>query len=114
MIAQTDKSSRFAVLTLKQYLESGYSHTKKDKVSSWKEVKYLQGQVNSHVWWLNKILNNGKKTDPDRMMKNYQNHSMEIPEMSILIKDHKHWDKNSSEPVPLGQWCLATKELTLI
>ena len=100
MIAQTDKSSRFAVLTLKQYLESGYSHTKKDKVSSWKEVKYLQGQVNSHVWWLNKILNNGKKTDPDRMMKNYQNHSMEIPEMSILIKDHKHWNRNSSEPVP--------------
>ena len=85
IIAQTDKSTRFAILTLKQYLESGHTHAQKDKVSSWKGVKYLQGQVNSHVWWLNKILNNGGNTDADRMMKNYQNHSMEIPEMSILI-----------------------------
>ena len=55
IVSQTDKSSRFAVLTLKQYLESGNMHTEKDEKISWSKIKYLQGQVNSHVWWISSI-----------------------------------------------------------
>ena len=40
-VAQSDKSSRLCVLSRKQYLESGASHTIKDKEISWREVKQL-------------------------------------------------------------------------
>ena len=31
VVTSTDKSSRFAVITKEQYLESGYTHTSKDE-----------------------------------------------------------------------------------
>jgi len=100
IISQTDKSSRYAVLSKDQYLESGNLHTSKDREIQWKEVKYLQSQLNSHVWWLANILKYGEKTDPSRMLRNIQHHSLEVPEMSLLIKDHKKWNQESNEPVP--------------
>ena len=63
IITQTDKSSRFAVLTKDQYLQSGKSHTIKDKKITWREVNYLQSQVNNHVWWLAQIVGYSKNTD---------------------------------------------------
>ena len=100
IITQTDKSSRFAVLTKDQYLQSGHVHTKKDKKITWKEVNYLQSQVNSHVWWLAQIVGYARDTDQGRMLKNLLNHSLEVPEMSLLIKDHKSWRQDSDDPVP--------------
>ena len=34
------------------------------------------------------------------MLKNIQNHSLEVPEMALLIKDHKNHDLDSNSPVP--------------
>ena len=45
VITQTDKSSRFAILSSEQYLKAGAVHTSKDQAVDWKHVKYLQGQV---------------------------------------------------------------------
>ena len=100
IVCQTDKSSRFAALTRHQYMTSGLVHTSKDEEISWKKVRYLQSQVNNHVWWLSKIVGYANETDPARMMKNIQNHSLEVPEMALLIKDHKSHDPDSSAPVP--------------
>ena len=100
MVCQTDKSSRFAVLTKEQYLRSGRTHTEKDQEISWKEVKYMQGQINAHVWWLTHIFGYATKTDQSRMMKNLQNHSPEVPAMALLVKDHKKWNSASDIPVP--------------
>ena len=100
IISQTDKSSRFAVLTYKQYIQSGEVHTRKDEKITWKDVKYLQGQVNSHVWWISHILGNALKTDQKRMLRNIQPTTMEIPEMVLLFKDHKGWSETSGKPVP--------------
>ena len=100
IVSQTDKSSRFAVLSKQQYLESGKVHTSKDKEISWKEVAYLQKQINSHVWWLTKILKYGQKKDPERLLRNLQNHCLEVPDMALLIKDHKQWHPTSGKPVP--------------
>ena len=85
VISQTDKSSRFAVLCKKQYLESGRVHTMKDKKISWREVSYIQAQVNSHVWWLTHILKYGNDTDPKRVLKSLQNHSLEVPDMVLTL-----------------------------
>ena len=100
VISQTDKSGRFAVLSLKQYLDSGRIHTDKDEEIDWQKVNYLQGQVNNHVWWISRILGNALKTDQQKMGKNMQATSLEIPDMILLLKDHKQWSEDSGTPVP--------------
>ena len=100
IISQTDKSSRFAVLTVDQYLKSGAIHTCKDERIDWKRIKYLQGQVNSHVWWISNIMGNAHQTDPDRMHKNIQPSTMEVPNMVLLFKDHKGWTEDTGKAVP--------------
>ena len=72
MVSQTDKSGRFAVLTLEQYIASGKVHTITDECNDWKDVKYLPGQVNNHVWWISKALDNAENTDQKRMHRNIQ------------------------------------------
>ena len=91
VVTTTDKSGRLAVLTEKQYVEAGECHTKKDCQIGWNEIKYLQGQINSHTWWLSSIIGNSLKTNPERMNKNIQGSGFEIPELSLLVKDHKEW-----------------------
>ena len=95
VITSTDKSSRFALLTKEQYLSSGNVHTDKDEKISWDRVKYIQSQVNSHMWWLSNIVGYCKKTDPKRMNNNIQGSIMEIPEMVLLVKNHKLWNYES-------------------
>ena len=100
VITSTDKSSRFSVLSREQYLRAGHEHTKKDKEITWDTVKYLQSQVNGHMWWLSNIVGYAHESDKKRMNNNLQGTSMEVPEMVLLVKDHKHWDIESGKPVP--------------
>ena len=100
IISQTDKSARFAVLTRNQYLDSGKEHTKKDKKITWRDVGHLQTKVNNHVWWIAQILQYSESKDSKRMLKNLVNHSLEVPDMALLIKDHKPWQESSGTPVP--------------
>ena len=100
VITSTDKSSRFSIMSREQYLKAGYEHTKKDREISWDMVKYLQSQVNGHMWWLSNIVGYAHDTDKKRMNNNIQGTSMEVPEMVLLVKDHKEWDSSSDKPVP--------------
>ena len=88
------------VLSREQYLASGHTHTNQDEEIGWSEVKSLQGQVNSATWWLTKIFNISKEKDDERMMRNLQNHSVEVADMYLLFKDHKMWCQDSNKPVP--------------
>ena len=72
----------------------------KDQEIGWKQVRYIQSQINNHVWWLSKIVGYANNSDAARMLKNIQNHSLEVPEMALLVKDHKSWDPDSGTPVP--------------
>ena len=74
VVAQTDKSSRLAVMSVEQYVNAGKEHTKKDLRIDWAKVTYLQNQVNSHVWWIGNILGYCNGTDSKRMMRNLQDH----------------------------------------
>ena len=55
-IAQTDKSARLAVLSPDQYIKAGLEHASKDIEITWKEVRYMQNQTNTNVWWLSEII----------------------------------------------------------
>ena len=100
VITPTDKSGRFAVLSLEQYVKAGNKHTDKDELITWSRLKYLRNQVNSHVWWISRIMGYSKNTDEDRMNNNLHVSGLDVPEMAILIKDHKKWSKGSGEVVP--------------
>ena len=59
VVATTDKSKRFALLTRDQYLASGKAHTEKDIEISQSQVKRIQNCVNDHSKWLAEITNCG-------------------------------------------------------
>ena len=113
VITTTDKSGRMAILTQEQYIKSGQCHTDKDEKLDWGRIQYIQNQVNSHTWWFSSILGNAINTDSARMGKNIQELSSQIPEMSLLIKDHKEWKEDDNKPIPSrpvlsGNNCLNT------
>ena len=60
IVADTDKSKRFACLTREQYVQSGLSHTANDIEITQGQVKRIQTVVNDHTWWLQNILSCGK------------------------------------------------------
>ena len=99
-VTPTDKSGRFAILTVDQYLKSGEVHTSKDERINWKQVNYLRNQVNNHMFWFRRILKYCDKTNSDRMNANLVVSDNDLPEMAILIKDHKDWKYESNKPPP--------------
>ena len=96
-IAQTDKSGRMAVLNNQQFLQTRNEHTFKDQELSWKDIRYLQNQVNNYVWWLSEILGVSIKKDKEMTRENLIDHGLEVPQMKILIKDHKEWSYKSNK-----------------
>ena len=100
IVTPTDKSGRFSIMTYNQYLEAGHLHTDKDEEMDWDGLRYLKNQVNGHMWWLSKMWSYAKHTDPDRMLKNLTVSDIDLPEMSLLTKDHKSWSSESNKPVP--------------
>ena len=100
VITSTDKSGRLAALNKLQYIQSGEKHTSKDKIITWKDIKYIQGQVNEHTWWTAKILGYSKTKDEKRMFKNLHEASSQVPEMMLLVKDHKSWSFSSGKAIP--------------
>lgn len=100
IITSTDKSSRFALLNKDQYLKSGHVHTSRDKIINWSDIRYLQSQVSSHMWWLSRIIGYSKDTGQQRMNRNILGSTVEVSEMVLLVKDHKEWSPTSGAPVP--------------
>ena len=100
MVIPTDKSARFSVMTTNQYIQAGEVHTNKDERISWKTVKYLRNQVNSHMSWLGEIFKYSNGTNHERMASNLVVSDLDLPEMSLLTKDHKSWSVESGSPVP--------------
>ena len=87
-------------MNTEQYLQAGRVHTEKDKKIDWDTVKYLQSQVNAHMWWLTNVVGYCKDTNQARMNRNLQGATMEIPDMVLLVKDHKRWSPDSKDPIP--------------
>ena len=52
------------------------------------------------MWWVLNSVAYCKDNDMTRMKNNVMSTSMEIPDMKLLIKDHKTWSVNSDKPVP--------------
>ena len=101
VVADTDKSKRFCLLTREQYLQSGTQHTSKDLEIEPERVKRVQNYVNDHVNWLKACTNIGINWQhDDRMSRNLRDKGEQVCQMTLLLKDHKGWEETSGKPVP--------------
>ena len=92
IVATTDKSKKFALLTREQYIKSGEIHTQKDIEISHSQVKRIQNTVNDHTWWLSEITNCGQNIDHHKRMNiNLSDNGEQVCSMNLLLKDHKGW-----------------------
>ena len=101
VVLQTDKSGRFAVMSMKTYITAGEKHTAKDSEVGWEEVKENQSQLNGHVsMWL-KVFRVGQKWNhAERIRETMLNNSMAVCPLYLLFKDHKGWSWRMGEAPP--------------
>ena len=52
------------------------------------------------MWWLSHIVKYGKDKDESRINRNIQGTSLEVPDMVLLVKDHKDYKPGMSGVVP--------------
>ena len=101
IVADTDKTKKFALLTPEQYIESGNVHTDKDIRIEPDKVKRIQNYVNDHVWWLKESSQlSSNWSHEGRMARNVCDKGEQVCQMTLLIKDHKKWQEDSGKPIP--------------
>ena len=103
VVCQTDKSKRlrFAVLSKSQYLEAGLVQKAKDLEIEPDKIKRVQNFVNDHVSWISGMINVGSNwNQQDRVARNVVDKGEQTCQMSLLLKDHKNWSRESGCPIP--------------
>ena len=101
VIVQTDKSSRFAVMSLEEYEQAGKKHTEKDEEVSLEFVMKNETQINGHMSMLLKTFMVGKDWGhEDRTRATKITHSLSVAPMYIMYKDHKGWSVSMGTTPP--------------
>ena len=101
LIVQTDKSSRFAVMTMEEYERAGKKHTMNDEQVELDQVIRTEAQINGHMSMLMKTLMVGKDWGhQDRTRSTKITHSLAVAPMYILFKDHKLWSVDMGTAPP--------------
>ena len=88
----TDKSGRFSVDSVENYISLNETHVAKDKIIQQEECDELIKEMNGHLTCWCKFLNAGKETGHEkRIMSNFKNEVPPLLGHRTLRKDHK-WD----------------------
>ena len=94
VIAETDKSGKFCVFSMEEYLKAGEVHTKNDVEIDEKDLKEIQRTLNATCSMFLKIFRVGEHSDyVERHRTNYINQSANPSAMKLLLKDHKGLEK---------------------
>ena len=100
LVVPTDKSGRFAVMSVPTYELAGSAHTKKDEEVSPEIVKSTQTELNGNVSMLIKTFKIGAEWGhSDRIRETMLNNSLSLCPLYLLYKDHKGWTWEKG-PVP--------------
>ena len=101
IVAQTDKSGKFAVLTREQYIEAATAHIKNDREIDLEESKKIENHLNGHMrWWAEMTGLSDNWNQRDRAVRNILNHGLAVCPLTLLIKDHKIWSVDSGDLPP--------------
>ena len=94
VIAETDKSGKFCVFSMEEYIKAGEVHTKNDKKVDEKELKEIQKTLNATCSMFLMIFKVGENSDHvERHRTDHINQSANPSAMRLLLKDHKGLEK---------------------
>ena len=92
VVVQTDKSSRFAIMSLEEYEAAGKKHTEKDQEVDMEFVKKNETKIKSHISMMLKIFMVGAAWGhEDRTRATKITHSVSVAPLYLLYKDNKGW-----------------------
>ena len=101
MVVQTDKSSKFAVMSLESYEKAGAKHTAQDEEVDLEYVIRNERHINGHMSMILKMFMVGATwSHEDRIRATKITHSLSVAPMYILYKDHKGWTVVTGGPPP--------------
>ena len=101
VVMATDKSGRFAVMSMDTYIKAGMVHVKDDDEVGVDEKKANQRVVNGAVSMLLKIFKVGKDSRHEaRWRESMLSSSLEACPLWLLYKDHKSWTSSKGTPPP--------------
>ena len=101
IVLPTDKSGRFAVMSLENYVKAGNKHTDKDEEVGPEIVKKTQTELNGNMSMLIKFFKIGNLwKHGGRIRKNMLNNSLSLCPMYLTFKDHKGWTGEDNSPPP--------------
>ena len=99
MVLQTDKSGKNCIVSTEKVLEMGKIHTQKDREISWAEAEKIQSKLNGHVSCWIKMTRLGEAwKHSERMRESLIHQSCVVPEMCLLVQDHKPVEEGQLPP----------------
>ena len=101
VVCQTDKSSRFAIMSIEEYEEAGRKHTDKDTEVSLNFMQENQRRINGHISMLLKTFMVGANWGHEaRHRATKLTYSLSVAPLYLLFKDHKGWSVSLGTPPP--------------
>ena len=101
MVVRTDKSGRFAIMSLAEYERAGRVHTEKDLEVDLDFLQENQRRVNGYISMLCKIFQIGAAHNhQDRVRSLKITLSLSVAPMYLLFKGHKGWSLETGTPPP--------------
>ena len=86
----TDKSGRFALMTMATYIIAGEVHIKEDKEMTVDDLKKNQRHLNGHVSMLLKVFGTGANWEhQQRLRESMLNEGISVCPLWLLYKCHK-------------------------
>ena len=108
VICATDKSSRFAIMTMAEYEEAGKKHTSKDEEVDDDFLVDNEKRLNGHISMMLKTFMVGSSWRHEaRHRATKITHSKSIAPMYLLFKDHKLWTVDMGGAPPTRPVCSA-------
>ena len=101
VVCATDKSGRFALMTMEDYKFSGSKHTMADREVDLDYVRKNQRILNAHCSMLIKVFLIGSNWEhEDRIRETFIQNSLTVCPFYLLFKDHKGWEGHMGGPPP--------------
>ena len=101
VILPTDKSGRFSIMSMDNYLKAGEIHTRKDEEVNMETIVKTQTELNGNVSMMIKFFKIGHLWNHvDRARKTMINKSLSLCPMYLTFKDHKGWTGEDGSPPP--------------
>ena len=92
IVVKTDKSGRFALMSIEEYQRAGEVHTSKDSEVDLEFLIKNQRKLNGHISMLLKTFLVGESHGHYERIRNLKiTHSLSVAPLYLLFKDHKGW-----------------------